>query len=268
MNAEMFSEAMGELDLRYVEEAMSFKGRTARRGWLKLAVCAACLVLVVTAAVFAYGRFAPWRGENVIELSEHSVNVRARYTDKAPAVSSSYCLVYFTEEELFRHFDTAIFRGTVREIRNIELDFNGDSAYRAIAEIDVSDVWRGPCAEGETVSVLLPCPIDAGVWVSGTGVVSQMREGMEGIFMPIIYDEENSRWEQNGAVLIQKDLVDYGFADGVRFAFLETDEGLVFDRGSYESFADAQTLDEVWDEIMWRTGLVMAFNRQDEQPEA
>ena len=33
--------------------------------------------------------------------------------------------------------------------------------------------------------------------------------------------------------------------DGERYAFLETDSGLVFGRWAYESIADATTLDEV-----------------------
>ena len=46
--------------------------------------------------------------------------------------------------------------------------------------------------------------------------------------MPVIYDDENSIWEQNGAKLDKRDIADYGFADGERFAFLETEDGLVF----------------------------------------
>ena len=262
MNAEGIFEAMGELDLRYVEEALRFRGNAARRVWLKLAVCAACLAIV------AQGIFFVWRWQEVVRSSEIvsnfrpladvqltlSTGVKVRYTDKVPAERVDHCLVYFTEEELFTHFDTAIFSGTVREIRNIELRFNGDKAYRAIAEIDVEKVYRGSCQAGETVSVMLPCPIAPDVWVEDTGVVSQMREGMSGIFMPVIYNEENSRWEQNGAVLIKKELVDYGFADGVRYAFLETEDGLVFDRGAYESIADARTMDEIEEYILSMIG--------------
>ncbi len=245
MNAEFFSEAMGELDGRYIEEAIRFRKSAGKRVWVRLAACAACLALVIGAGLFAAGR-----GRSELPLSDDSMGVSVRYTDRAPAEYSSGSLIYLTEEELFTYFDTAIFLGTVREIRNIELDFNGDTAYRAIAEIEVERVYRGPCADGETVSVLLPCPIDSGLWVEDTETVSAMREGMSGIFMPVIYDNENSRWEQNGAVLIKKDIVDYGFADGVRYAFLETESGLVFDRGAYESIADAQTLDEIEEYIL------------------
>ena len=42
---------------------------------------------------------------------------------------------------------------------------------------------------------------------------------------------------------------DYGFADDERFAFLETEDGLVFFRDAYGSIDDATTLDEVEDHI-------------------
>ena len=67
--------------------------------------------------------------------------------------------------------------------------------------------------------------------------------------MPMIYDE-NSVLEENGATLFLKDIADYGFYDGVRFAFLETDHGLVFDRSTYQSIAQAQNLDEIEDYIL------------------
>ena len=76
-----------------------------------------------------------------------------------------------------------------------------------------------------------------------------MKTGVTGIFMPVIYDDENSIWEQNGARLDKRDIADYGFADDERFAFLETEDGLVFSFFSYGSIDDATTLDEVEDYI-------------------
>ena len=67
--------------------------------------------------------------------------------------------------------------------------------------------------------------------------------------MPVLYDDEKSIWEQNGARLDKRDIADYGFADGERFAFLETEDGLVFFRDAYGSIDDATTLDEVEDYI-------------------
>lgn len=134
-------------------------------------------------------------------------------------------------------------------LNNIELDFNGDKNYRAIAEIEIETVYRGSCNVGDIVSVLLPCPIMQGFGVEDTDTVSAMQVGMTGIFMPMIYDDTSIR-EQNGERLALKDIADYGFADGVRYVFLETENGLVFSRSSYESIPDATTLDEIENYIL------------------
>ena len=45
------------------------------------------------------------------------------------------------------------------------------------------------------------------------------------------------------------EIADYGFADGERFAFFETENGLIFASDAYNSIADATTLDEIEDYI-------------------
>lgn len=129
------------------------------------------------------------------------------------------------------------------DIKNIELDFNGRKNYRSIADIAVEEVYRGPCAAGDTVTVLLPCTVNEDV-TSGNELAAALRVGMTGIFMPIIYDDTSTR-QDNGATLALKDIADYGLADGSQFAFLETADGLLFARETYKSIVDADTLDEV-----------------------
>lgn len=243
MNTKIFDEAMGEIDASYVEKAMNYRPREKKHGWARRAASAACLALVIVAAATIMDQ--QW---NRIELSDESVNVTARYTNKAPSWRAQSLLVYWTEEELFTAFPTAIFKGTVLKINNIELNFNGSKEYRAIAEIEVEKVYRGPCSVGDAVSVLLPCPIGKNMWVEDTGTVSHMRAGTTGIFMPTIYDEHSVR-EQNGAKLILADVAGYGFADGERYAFLEVEAGngvgLLFARYAYQSISTVSTLDEV-----------------------
>lgn len=239
MNPKKFSEAMGEVDSRYVDEAICYKKSGKKQVYIRWAASAACIafILVVAASVAD-------QAQNQIKLSDNSRNVTARYTRSPIFMQSSSSLIFLTEEELFTHFDTAIFKGRIRRLNNIELNFNGDKNYRAIAEIEVETVYRGSCNIGDTVSVLLPCPIMEGFWVEDTDIISSIQVGMTGIFMPMIYDDTSIR-EQNGARLALKDVADYGFADGVRYAFLETEDGLVFSRSSYESISGATTLDEI-----------------------
>lgn len=201
MNAKIFSDAMGELDDRYIEEALCYKcvdasvsisatdtatedgtihestGKladtletavTARRNIAhadkpnrtfllkqsamarvtRVAVAAACIIALLS------GTSVVNRQLNRIPLSDKSSNVTAYYT-RNPfmffGAASSGCLTSLTEEELFTEFDTAIFKGTIAQIRNIVVNFNGEREYRAIAEIKVEKVYRGTCKDGEMV---------------------------------------------------------------------------------------------------------------------
>ena len=132
----------------------------------------------------------------------------------------------------------------MEQVDNIVLDFNGSENYRALARIRVEAVYRGPCQAGDTVTVLLPCPILDGFWVEDTEVVSAMSPGVRGIFMPMVYDETSVQ-EENGATLALLDVAQYGFADGSRYAFLETEDGLIFAQWAYPSLAGAESLDQV-----------------------
>lgn len=51
MNSKKFSEAMGELDNKYVDEAINYKKKVKKPGWIKWGAMAACLVLVCVAAI-------------------------------------------------------------------------------------------------------------------------------------------------------------------------------------------------------------------------
>ena len=216
------------------------------RSRLRIMLTAGIALIIAAAALFSR-MLLPGRE---LALSRSSENVTVTYTEHVPPSFSSGSLNYaYSEEEIFSMPDTAIFKGTVTNIQNIEISLNGTKSYRAIASIRIETVYRGPCQEGDNVSVLLPCPISDNLWVEDTDTIAALKTGMTGIFMPMIYDE-NSVLEENGATLFLTDIADYGFYDGVRFAFLETDHGLVFDRSTYQSIAQAQSLDEIEEYIL------------------
>lgn len=54
MNAEKFSEAMGELDSRYIDEAVRYHPKTRKRLWARYCAAAACLALLCAAAIFFF----------------------------------------------------------------------------------------------------------------------------------------------------------------------------------------------------------------------
>lgn len=235
-------------DLIAEAETVDKKG-VWRKTWGKWGAVAACVTIAIVISAF---RLFPLDSDFDLMLS--TGNIKVKYTDNAPTNYSSGSLVPLTEDELLTEADTAIFKGTIEEIRNIEVDFNGWKVWRkwerkwkfywAIAKITVDEVYRGECAEGDTVSVLLPCPIDNGIWVEDTDVISSMRVGMSGIFMPMQYDETSYGTIDN-ATIYWREIAEYGFRDGERYAFLETDSGLIFSRSAYKSIAAANSLDEI-----------------------
>lgn len=238
MNQKDFFKVMGRIDDDLIMDAgMPVKkpGAFLRR---RLIPAAACLIIILFVAALAIKN-----GNNSYLLI--SGNIRVKYIDKAPEFNISYSLAErLTEEELFHKYNTDIFKGTVKEIKNIVISFRGRKDYRAIAKIEISKSYRGNNKEGDTVSVLLPFSVNTGMKVEDTEVISQMKAGMEGIFMPLRYGETSVE-EENGEKLYVKDLAEYGFMDGVRFAFLQTENGLVFDRDSYGPIADAVSLEEI-----------------------
>ena len=182
------------------------------------------------------------------DLPNSTENASVSYIDSLPETNTSIKqdLVWLTEDEIFHERNTEIFKGQITDIKNIEMDFDGMIEYRSIVKIMIDTVYRGEVTEGETVSILVPTAIyiTPTKWVEDTGVVSSMREGMTGIFMPIKYNED-SYIEMNNARIQLQDLTEYGFFDGERYAFLETEEDLIFARWAFESIESANSLEEI-----------------------
>ena len=239
MNIKKFSDAMSQIDNKYIDEALNYK-KKSKITWIKFGTVAACFVVLI----FVISKTN--LPDKQFILSDNSYNVTIKYTDKAfPQSMSSTSLEYFySEEELFTVFNTDILKGKILSVNNIEINLNGYKVYYAIAQIKVEKVYRGSCDKGNIVSIMLPCPINKNIWLEDTDTVCAMKDGMNGIFMLMPYDE-NSVLEYNDARLVKKDIADYYFPDGIRFAFLETEDGLIFDRYSYKTISNAKTLDEV-----------------------
>ena len=245
MNNTIILRAIGGIDDEFVERAS--QKRIGKRGiipiWLKWAApVAACLVIAVMVAMPLLNK-----GSDFDLILSSSVSVR--HIDNPPTIHVSTSLVHLTEEELFAEYfhgyEIPIFGGTIKEVNNIVIDYNGHEDYKAIAEIEVNEVLRGSIPTGAVVTVLLPAPVNMeGFWVSDTSVSSLILPGTSGYFMPIRYDA-TSIISMNEATLVLSEIAEYGLSDGERWAFLETAEGLVFSRWAYESIADATTMDEV-----------------------
>ena len=79
MNAKKFSDAMSELDTKYVDEALNYKKKAKKPGWIKWGAMAACLILVVGVV---FWNPATHDGRRVI--SEYHTNSSGSYAAPSP----------------------------------------------------------------------------------------------------------------------------------------------------------------------------------------
>lgn len=158
------------------------------------------------------------------------------------------CTAWLPPEEIFAR-DTAIFRGIVRELRYYEVEEvrpgGGRTQYTAAA-VEVTDPIRGDLEAGEIRTLLYIGGPDTATSLSGPLVGLEV--GSEAVFMPERTNGETG--VRNGAsYFCYADLADFYLSEGLRFVFLDTGEGLDFERNVYEDIGSAETLDEVTDYI-------------------
>ncbi len=154
-------------------------------------------------------------------------------------------LAPYTEEEMFAMEYTAIFRGEILSLENITIDLNGDKEYRAVARVKVSKSFKGDFRRGQTVRMLLPCAMGVEYTPKTYGLAEQLEVGMEGIFMPHVYDGD-SIWRQGGVTLDPQDLAHCGLGDGQRWMFLKPAVGKVlYSHHYYPGAEGCISLDEI-----------------------
>lgn len=238
---------MEQIDDALVSGAVAYRRTKPRHVWVKWGAVAACLCLVLVAVAMISslrGNPPAPQPEGIILSDKTTAKVSPGY-DAGATGASQNSLVYLTEEELFAYENKYVFRGTVSDLTNVTIDFNGEKEARCIATIVISRVYQGDLTAGASITMLLPCAIDlTGGTAEDTGVITQLKSGMEGIFMPVVYDE-NACIEMNGAVLMKQDLAECGLADGMRWVFLNTEQGLVYLDSAYPGAKGATSLDDI-----------------------
>ena len=259
MTKEDLFRAIGSVDDQQILEA-----ETPQRGlrlWPRAAALAACLALIA-AAVLALPRQADNTadagfGNSDLDGSEYSTsddrpgdmihdpdiggpavyskNVDIGQLDGPPPAAdvegdmSSACLVWLEPEEIFA-MDTAIFRGTVTDLQYYEVT-GGYRAYFTVAAVEVTDPIRGDVEAGGTCRVYLPCA--PGMSVSTAGALEALEIGSKAIFMPSIAAADTGV-TSGDSYFCYADVADFWFDEGVRFLFLETEEGLRYASDVYD----------------------------------
>ncbi len=240
MKKKVLFQEIGLVEDELIKEAdQYYKRKTNKMSWLKVLSIAACLVLLLGITL------SNQNPSGSIKLPLSTGNVSVKYVNNPPISKQSYDLRILKEDEIFSDSSLVIFKGTIDSIKNIELNFGGEVEYNSIATIKVDKVYRGTCQPGDLLKVLIDCPIGKkNMWVEDSDTVSAMREGMTGIFLPTVY-KDDMYMEINSTKLFYKDLTDYGFGDGLQYAFLNTKNGLIFSKTTYPSLADSTSLADV-----------------------
>ncbi len=209
-----------------------------RSMWMTGAV-AALLMLVFSVSYFM------GNGKEDVLYSSNGVEVKEVTEVKLENTGAGAITMLFTEKDVFTLFDTDAFLGTVVDVHNISMDFDGMVHYRAMAILKVEKVYDGELTPEETIRVMLPGPVDTGqVMGADFNITRAMKPGERGIFMPLKYKNEDV-WEENGKVLKMNDVAEYAILDTQRFAFMETAEGLLFARDTFPNIKNATSLEEV-----------------------
>ncbi|WP_195984858.1 hypothetical protein [Clostridium sp. D33t1_170424_F3] len=182
---------------------------------------------------------------NIIPLQKSSSKITARYV-KDYWRTAPYALfdsAQLTEQEAFQRYHAPAFRGKVVSVQNISLTTEGGTygKYMALAAIKAEKVFAGEIKEGDLVQVLVPFPIVRNDLEGDTSIISQIRTGTEGIWIPYQITDE-FQMQVNGEKLYLSDLAEYEFT-GRYGIFLESDGKVLFQQGAYALHPDC-TLDE------------------------
>lgn len=194
-------------------------------------------------------------GVEIAELqggdAENEASKRNEGTSEDQAgVSSSACLAWLSPEEIFAQ-DTVIFRGTVRDLRYYAVESDGFEMQYTVAEVEVTGPIRGDLTAGETRTVLYMGGPDMSA--STSGPLDALEAGSDAIFMPVAATPETGR-QDGDSWFCYADLGEFYLSEGLRYVFLDTVDGLRFERGLYAEIAEAETLDDIADYIRGMIG--------------
>ena len=242
MKGNEFLDKMELIDPAYVEAA-DRKPARRKNAWIKWVAAAACLCLLGGILVITSHSGSDPQIDDFVLPDKTTAKITLG-CDADAVTSNKNELVGLTEEEMFSYRKMYVVRGTVTELTNVTADFNGHKWAMCVATIEIQKVFEGDLVAGQQLKILLPCAITGRITQEDTGIISQLEVGMEGIFMPFVYDEA-AYMEMYGAVLIMQDLAPCGLGDGMRWVFLSTDRGLRFLRSAYPGARDAKNLDDI-----------------------
>ena len=102
MNAKKFSDAMSELDTKYVDEALNYKKKAKKPGWIKWGAMAACfaVIAVLGVGVFQSGLFGNKTDIATLENGTEIVFVKSEMTASSIDIDGTVTTRQLTEDEI------------------------------------------------------------------------------------------------------------------------------------------------------------------------
>ena len=102
MNAKKFSDAMSELDTKYVDEALNYKKKAKKPGWVKWGAMAACfaVIAVLGVGVFQSGLFGNKTDIATLENGTEIVFVKSEMTASSIDIDGTVTTRQLTEDEI------------------------------------------------------------------------------------------------------------------------------------------------------------------------
>ena len=122
MNTKKFSEAMGELDIKYVEKSMNYQAKKNKKGWLKLGAMAASLAV----AIAAFSVLSQFLNQQSIAPPDTSDNIIANNPNIDENTSQTTSEIHISMSGIF--------------INQVESFASADYA-RYNLETDVETIW-------------------------------------------------------------------------------------------------------------------------------
>ena len=180
MNAKKFSDSLGELDAKYVDEALNYKKKTKKTIWISAAAAAACLLLIGAAVISKpVKKIENKDGANLPSTSETQDNTPVHYSSLMSTSNKSneealklfsesgymMDITKFEESDLLQNHCCMIIEGTVEKlyVKHYNYDIKSDKFEEGgvlhgktdtvVYEVAVDKSWYGENLSGKTVLI-------------------------------------------------------------------------------------------------------------------
>ena len=166
MNAKKFSDAMSELDTKYVDEALNYKKKAKKPGWVKWGAMAACfaLIAVLGVGVFQSGLFGNKTDIATLDNGNEIIFVKSETAGSSIDIDGTITTRQLTETEAASLFPNltvtahAVFRvdDTVSDSNKELIGFEGKIENAKVHVVDISgSEGRDPYEDYKKINVEL-----------------------------------------------------------------------------------------------------------------